>query len=55
MTTVDWLIWIFFGLPGLAIWKCDAVVNVITTIGTIMLLPLIEYEIVEIYGMLRND
>ena len=55
MTTVDWLIWIFFGLPALAIWKCDDVLSTITTIGIVVLLPLIEYEIAELSGMLRGD
>lgn len=55
MTTVDWLIWIFFGLPGLAIWKNWGVVNVIITIGTVILLPWIEYEIAALCGMFRND
>jgi len=53
MTTVDWLIWIFFGLPALAIWKCDDVLNAVCTIGLIVLLPYIEYwyaEFLRHYG-----
>jgi len=53
MTTIDWLIWIFFGLPGLAIWKCDDVLNAVCTIGLIVLLPYIEYwyaEFLRHYG-----
>lgn len=48
MTTADWLIWIFFGLPALAIWKCDNVANAVCTIGLTLLLPYIEYWYAEI-------
>ena len=53
MTTVDWLIWIFFGLPALAIWKCDNVLNAVCVIGLTVLLPYIKYwyaEILIYYG-----
>lgn len=55
MTTVDWLIWIFFGLPALAIWKCDNVMDTIHVVGLMLLLPYIEYWRMEIMRICSND
>lgn len=55
MTTVDWLIWIFFGLPALAIWKCNDVMNIVCNVGLMILLPYIEYWYMEIVRHYSND
>lgn len=52
---MDWLIWIFFGLPGLAIWKCDDVMNAVIIIGLMILLPYIKYWYAEILRHYGND
>ena len=55
MTTVDWLIWIFFGLPALAIWKCNDIANIVCNVGLTVLLPYIEYWYAEIVRHYGND
>lgn len=43
MSIADWLIWIFFGLPGLAIWKNWGVANAVCVACLTVLLPWIEH------------
>lgn len=51
----DVLIWIFFGLPALAIYKNWEIANAVITISMLTLLPWIEHWYAEIVSHYSND